>query len=96
MPIRVKFVSVGEHAKVKVVKGDEPHDMEVISVKEGEDIRVKRVESGEVFKVKVVTAKTQSLIAFIYTPDARGNLVVPDLSRVRVYRPLSPSVFPKK
>ena len=93
MPIRVKFVEVGEHAKVKVVESGE--DMEVIAVKGGEDIRVKKVESGEVFKVKIVTAKTSSLISYAYSTPEGLTTRVPDLSTIRVYRPLSANMKKK-
>ena len=90
MTIRVKFVEVGEHAKVKIV--DTGEDMQVIAVQAGEDIRVKKVESGEAFKVKMVRAKTSSLISYAYMKPAGSSLYVPDLTTLRVFRPLSAGV----
>ena len=103
MAIRVKFVPYGEHAKVKIV-GD-GQDMDVVSVTHGEDFRVKRVQEGEVFKVRLLPDKGESkqitkkpdrkksdsklntLISYTY------NGSVPDLSQVRVFRPITEKLW---
>jgi len=90
MPIRVKFVELGEHAKVKIV--DSGEDMEVLAVQGGEDLRVKSVQSGETFKVKVVRSTVSSLISYAsYHPEGASS-DIPDFNSIRVFRPLSSDV----